>query len=72
MSRFEHNATGVVVTVADHKDERFGTDWTRLPAFGAEPAPTPEPEPKTPATAPRTPPGTFVKRGPGRPRKTEK
>lgn len=60
MSRFEHTATGVVVTVADHKDERFGTDWKRLPAFGTEPAPAPASEPDPAA-----------KRSPGRPRNTK-
>lgn len=62
MSRFEHTATGVVVTVADHKDERFGTDWKRLPAFGAEPAPAPAPAPE---------PDPAAKRSPGRPRNTK-
>lgn len=74
MSRFEHTATGVVVTVADHKDERFGTDWKRLPAFGSEPAPAPAPEPETePVPAGLvTLPSEPAKRGPGRPRKTTK
>jgi hypothetical protein len=27
MSRFRNTATGVVVSVADSKDDRFGTAW---------------------------------------------
>ena len=29
MGRFIQNGTGVIVSVADHKDDRFGAGWTR-------------------------------------------
>jgi hypothetical protein len=28
MSTFQNDASGVVVSVADHKDERFANGWT--------------------------------------------
>lgn len=30
MSRFKHSGTGVVVSVSDEKDDRFGADWVRV------------------------------------------
>jgi hypothetical protein len=32
MSRFENDQTGVIVTVADSKDERFASGWTKVAA----------------------------------------
>jgi len=50
MSRFVQDGTGIVVTVADHKDERFGKGWV---SADSQPAPV------------------EVKRGPGRPKKSD-
>lgn len=30
MSRFGNPANGIIVTVADHKDDRYGAGWKRL------------------------------------------
>lgn len=63
MSKFEHIATGVIVSVADHKDHRFA-DGTYRPV-GTPAAPTTPALDLTKTAAP-------AKRAPGRPRKTTK
>lgn len=61
MSKFEHIATGVLVSVADHKDHRF--DAATYRPVGTPVEATEPPVDLTKTTAP-------AKRGPGRPRKT--
>ena len=39
MSRFENTATGVVVSVADEKDDRFGEGWVKVDEKSPKPAP---------------------------------
>lgn len=63
MSTFEHIATGVTVSVADHKDHRFDAATYRPVGAAAEATEPPVDLTKTAAPA---------KRAPGRPRKTTK
>lgn len=47
MSRFRNIATGVVVSVNDSKDARFGADWQLADEVTAAPRRGRPPKPKT-------------------------
>ncbi len=46
MSKFKHSGTGVVVSVSDEKDDRFGADWVRVDGKGDKPARVPKSDKK--------------------------